>query len=47
MTFFVLPLNLCQSICQSNEPPLLISCSGLICDVIPATDLANLAVLWH
>ena len=39
MTFSILPLNLCQALCQCNQPLLLISYSGLICDVIPAIDV--------
>ena len=47
MTSSILPLSICQAICQCNQPPLLISYSGPICDVIPAIDLANMPVCLY
>ena len=40
-----MPLSLCQAISQCNQSLLLISYSGLICDVIPAIEPANIPVL--
>ena len=46
ITFSFLPSSLCQALCQCNKPRLLISYSSLICDVIPAVELAKIPVLW-
>ena len=46
MTFSFLPSSLCQALCQCNQHLLLINYSGLICDVIPAIELAEVPVLW-
>ena len=39
--------SLCQSITECNQPLLLESYSGLICDVILAKDLQKLPVEWQ
>ena len=47
MSFSIMLSSLCQDRRQCREPLLLISYSGLVCDVILAIDLANMPVLWH
>ena len=47
MTFWIQPLTLCQTYSQYNQPAMLISYSGLICDVIPAIAIQETIILWQ